>query len=46
MGQRLTLKHGEHFSARGFVRIRKRLLHVYKHSPCKRCSLGKEPAMA
>ena len=36
----------ERSAAREFVRIRTRLVHVYKLSPRKRCSLGEEPAMA
>ena len=40
------VKNGEHSAAREFVRIRTRLLHVYKLSPCKRRSLEEESAMA
>ena len=43
-GKSLRFKNGEHSAAREFVRIRTRLLHVYKLSPCKRRSLGKESA--
>jgi len=42
----LTLKYGENSAARELVRIRTRLLHVYKLSPCKRRSLGESAMMA
>ena len=40
------MKYGEHSAAWEFVRIRTRLLYVYKLSSCKRRSLGEESAMA